>query len=199
LGEAHARGLTHRDIKPGNVMVCERGGGCDVVKVLDFGLVHVPKDEDHGGTLTREGTVAGTPAYMSPEQAGGEAVIDPRSDIYSVGALAYFLLTGKPPFAGRSAVQMMAAHMYETPAALPSDVPSDLVAVVLMCLAKSPVERWPDAISLEAAFATTSVVPWTAQDAKSWWERAVGSKNASDAAATVTWNKPEAVNHSVRR
>ncbi len=172
LGEAHARGLTHRDIKPGNVMVCERGGVCDVVKVLDFGLVRLPKEDADGGTLTREGTVAGTPAYMSPEQAGGEAALDPRSDLYSVGALAYFLLTGRPPFADRSAARMLAAHLYEPPGPLPAEVPPALAAVVMRCLAKVPAERWPDAASLEAAFADAVVPAWTARDAADWWARA---------------------------
>jgi tRNA A-37 threonylcarbamoyl transferase component Bud32 len=193
LGEAHARGLTHRDIKPGNVMVCERGGVCDVAKVLDFGLVRIPKSDGDGGTLTREGTVAGTPAYMSPEQAGGEAVVDPRSDIYSVGALAYFLLTGKPPFADRSAARMLAAHLYEPPGALPAAVPTDLAAVVLRCLAKAPSERWPDAASLEAALAGTLVAAWSARDAAAWWEPVAGGTHESqDAVATATSVEPGA-------
>lgn len=192
LGEAHARGLTHRDIKPGNVMVCERGGVHDVAKVLDFGLVRVSND-DADGTLTREGTVAGTPAYMSPEQAGGETGIDPRSDIYSVGAVAYFLLTGKPPFAGRSAVKMIAAHLYETPAALPADVPADLAAVVLRCLAKSPAERWPDVAALDAALSAVSVPPWAAGDAAAWWERAARpDRETNPALATASWADPGA-------
>ncbi len=174
LGEAHARGLTHRDIKPGNVMVCERGGVRDVVKVLDFGLVRIPKEDADDATLTREGAVAGTPAYMSPEQASGENVVDPRSDLYSVGALAYFLLTGRPPFSDRSPARMLAAHIYESPRALPEDVPADLADVVLRCMAKSPAERWPDAATLEEALASTSVPVWTARDALAWWESKVG-------------------------
>ena len=114
LREAHACGLIHRDIKPGNVMVCDRGGIADVAKLLDFGLVLPAVGEGDGEKLTQEGTVTGTPAYLSPEQAGGD-VVDVRSDIYSVGALAYFLLAGKPPFAGRSAGKMLAAHLYEQP------------------------------------------------------------------------------------
>lgn len=190
LREAHARGLTHRDIKPGNVMVCERGGVPDFVKVLDFGLVRVT-DDAADGTLTREGTVAGTPAYMSPEQAGGEGVIHPLSDIYSVGALAYFLLTGQPPFAGRSAAKMLAAHLYEPPAPLPGNVPPDLAGVVMRCLAKVPVERWPDAASLETALAETSVPAWTTHDATAWWQREDRSdRDRGSALATATWAEP---------
>ena len=96
-------------------MVCERGGIHDVAKLLDFGLVLPPVSETDGEKLTQDGTVTGTPAYLSPEQAGGQETLDARSDIYSVGALAYFLLTGQPPFAGRSGVKMLAAHLYEKP------------------------------------------------------------------------------------
>src|SRR5262249_28072905 len=147
LREAHAIGLIHRDIKPGNVMVCERGGRHDTAKLLDFGLV-VPLGKSPGSEkLTREGAIAGTPAYMSPEQASGPEEIDGRSDIYSIGALAYFLLTGQPPFAGRSGVQVLAAHLYEPPPPLTThrpEVPAELEAVVLKCLAKIPVDRYPD-------------------------------------------------------
>ena len=191
LREAHARGLIHRDIKPGNVMVCERGGVRDVVKLLDFGLVGLPKADRDDGTLTREGTVAGTPEYMSPEQAGGQDGIGPRSDLYSVGALAYFLLTGKPPFADRSVVKLLAAHLYEAPAALPAVVPGDLAAVVLRCLAKEPDERWPDAGSLEAALAATSMTAWAERDATAWWEGVdrCGCE-PNPVLATAAWAKP---------
>jgi serine/threonine-protein kinase len=169
LREAHGRGLIHRDIKPGNVMVCERGGIPDVAKLLDFGLVLPPVSETAGEKLTQDGAVTGTPAYLSPEQAGGQESLDARSDIYSVGALAYFLLTGKPPFAGRSGVKVLAAHLYETPEPLSArrpDVPADLEAVVLRCLAKEPSSRFPDAGSLEAALAACcSAGRWTERDA----------------------------------
>ena len=108
LKEAHSRGLIHRDIKPGNVMVCERGGIHDVAKLLDFGLALPPMCETEGEKLTQDGIVTGTPAYLSPEQAGGQETLDARSDIYSVGALAYFLLAGQPPFANRSGVKLLA-------------------------------------------------------------------------------------------
>ena len=157
LAEAHARGLIHRDIKPGNVMICERGGTPDVAKLLDFGLVLPPTEDVKSDKLTQEGTVAGTPAYLSPEQAGGQEAVEARSDIYSVGALAYFLLTGRPPFAGRAGMKLIAAHLYEVPEPLcrhRPDVPSDLEAVVLRCLAKDPNARFPDAESLDAALSS---------------------------------------------
>jgi serine/threonine-protein kinase len=151
LEEAHARGLIHRDIKPSNVMICERGGIPDVAKVLDFGLVLPPAGDVYSDKLTQDGTVTGTPAYLSPEQASGQEAVEARSDIYSVGALGYFLLTGVPPFAGRTGMKAIAAHLYEMPEPLSRrrpDVPADLEAVILRCLAKEPNARFPDAESL---------------------------------------------------
>src|SRR5262249_17305135 len=171
--EAHAAGLIHRDLKPGNVMVCERGGLHDTAKLLDFGLV-LPMDSiAEGEKFTQEGAFAGTPAYVSPEQAGGHDGLDGRSDIYSVGALAYFLLTGRSPFAGLSPVRMLAAHLHERPEPLSRhrpEVPADLEAVVLRCLAKEPGERFPEAESLELALAhCSSAGTWSQQDAARWW------------------------------
>jgi serine/threonine-protein kinase len=103
LREAHALGLIHRDIKPANIMVCERGGEHDVVKLLDFGLVKAVGLARREEALTQEGGITGTPTYMSPEQGAGQDHLDGRSDIYSLGAVAYFLLTGSPPLS-RAAV-----------------------------------------------------------------------------------------------
>jgi serine/threonine-protein kinase len=169
LEEAHGRGLIHRDIKPGNVMICERGGIRDFAKLLDFGLVLPAAWDMRGDKLTQDGTVTGTPAYLSPEQAGGQEAVDRRSDIYSVGALAYFLLTGLPPFAGRSGMKLIAAHLYEVPEPFSRqrpDVPADLEAVILRCLAKDPNARFPDAQSLNAALSSCAAAEhWTARDA----------------------------------
>jgi serine/threonine-protein kinase len=156
LKEAHTIGLVHRDLKPGNVMVCDRGGLRDMAKLLDFGLVRsmgAAGDEK----LTQEGAVFGTPAYLSPEQAAGQGEPDARSDVYSLGALAYFLLTGRPPFAGRSVVKLLAAHLYEPPeppSAHRPGLPVDLEAVVLRCLAKPPGERFQSVEELDAALAS---------------------------------------------
>jgi serine/threonine-protein kinase len=183
LREAHAISLIHRDIKPGNVMVCERGGQHDTAKLLDFGLV-VPLGGSPGDEkLTQEGAITGTPAYMSPEQAGGQDEIDARCDIYSVGALAYFLLTGQPPFAGRRGVKMLAAHLYEPPPPLTSrcpGVPAELEAVVIKCLAKAPGDRYADVRSLDTALrACNTVGPWTEEDAAQWWQFQSGSQAAT--------------------
>src|SRR5262249_23575875 len=134
-----------------NVMVCERGGIPDVAKLLDFGLVRAEAASAADGNLTQEGVIPGTPAYMSPEQAAGREDLGGRSDIYSLGAGAHYLLTGRPPFAGRSAVQMLAAHLYEAPAPPTThrpDLPAALQEVVLRCLAKNPAERFANVCAL---------------------------------------------------
>jgi eukaryotic-like serine/threonine-protein kinase len=173
LHEAHNVGLLHRDIKPSNIIACERGGVFDVVKLLDFGLVHgtgLGKDSDR---LTQYGTVIGSPPYMSPEQAAGKSDLDARSDIYSLGAVAYFLLTGQAPFVRETAMMMLMAHAYEPvvpPAKLRPDVPDDLQAVVLRCLEKDPSRRFPDARSLAQALACCAAADqWTETQAALWW------------------------------
>jgi hypothetical protein len=132
---------------------------CSLRTGTDFGLVLPLGVAAEGEKLTQDGAVTGTPAYMSPEQAGGQEELGPASDIYSVGALAYFLLTGRPPFAGRSAVKALAAHLYEEPepvSARRPGVPADLEAAVLRCLAKNPADRFEDVERLESAAAGRS-------------------------------------------
>jgi serine/threonine-protein kinase len=151
LREAHAAGLIHRDIKPSNVIACERGGQPDVAKLLDFGLVRSHGLAGSPGNLTQEGAVAGTPAYMSPEQADGKKEPDLRSDIYSTGAVAYYLLTGQPPFVRPTPLQTLVAHVCDPPTPLDqlrADVPADLQAVVWRCLEKNPNQRFADARDL---------------------------------------------------
>ena len=184
LSEAHSVGLIHRDIKPGNIMVCSRGGIHDVAKLLDFGLVSVRSGSEGGEKLTREGAIAGTPAYMSPEQASGREGLDARSDIYSLGCVAYFLLTGQPPFAGRPAAHVVAAHVYEPPAlptTLRPDVPAELESVVLRCLAKDPSERHPRVQDLDDALGgCRAAAQWTESEAASWWRDRVGLEGPAD-------------------
>jgi serine/threonine-protein kinase len=127
-----------------------------VAKLLDFGLARRLDPTQDALKLTQEGALAGTPLYMSPEQAAGGAALDARSDLYSLGAVAYFLLTGQPPFIRATAVQTLAAHLGEPvvpPSRLWPEVPADLEAVVLRCLEKDPARRFPDAPALERALA----------------------------------------------
>jgi serine/threonine-protein kinase len=156
LREAHGLGLIHRDIKPANIMICERGGVADVVKLLDFGLVKAVGPEGKEATLTQEGAITGTPTYMSPEQASGKDALDGRSDIYSLGAVAYFVLTGSPPFPRTRAIEAIVAHLHEPVRPLTelrSEVPADLQEVVLRCLEKDPARRFADVSNLHEALA----------------------------------------------
>jgi serine/threonine-protein kinase len=171
LNEAHSMGLTHRDIKPGNIIVTERAGIYDVAKLLDFGLVKSVENSD--ARLTMEGTIAGTPAYMSPEQAAGSVTVHARSDIYSLGAVGYFLLTGRPPFANRTSTQMIAAHIYEIPAPVSEhapDVDPRLEVVVMRCMSKKLADRFPNVESMMAALRECpSASTWGQPDAMAWW------------------------------
>jgi serine/threonine-protein kinase len=173
LREAHAIGLIHRDIKPANLFVAQRGGLYDVVKLLDFGLVK-PVAETPSARLTLEGAISGTPLFMSPEQARGLADLDARSDIYSLGAVAYTLLTGRPAFERESPMEVMIAHARDEvvpPSQLRADVPADLERVILRCLAKSPEDRFQDTDSLEQALAECAAADqWTQLHAASWWQ-----------------------------
>jgi serine/threonine-protein kinase len=154
LGEAHDAGLVHRDVKPENVMLCTRGGVRDFVKVLDFGLV---KDfaTSSDVKITRERSLAGTPLYMAPESILSPETVGPAADVYAVGCVAYFLLTGRTPFEGENLVQVCTAHVHEQPkppSTYAPGVPPALDALVLRCLGKKPEAR-PTTRELEAALA----------------------------------------------
>jgi serine/threonine-protein kinase len=179
LSEAHAAGLVHRDLKPGNVIVAALGGQRDVAKLLDFGLVQDLSAADPGERLTQAGVVMGTPAYMCPEQAGGCGAVDARGDVYSLGAVAFFMLTGRPPFEGNSVGLLIAAHLTRPAPGvreLSPDVPADLAAVVARCLAKEPGGRFQTAAELDAALAACSCsMDWSAAAAATWWQDAAES------------------------
>jgi tRNA A-37 threonylcarbamoyl transferase component Bud32 len=172
LREAHHSGLVHRDIKPANLMAAYRGGHYDVVKLLDFGLVKT-LSEDQSVHLSQEGTVAGSPLYMAPEQIMNTSPADARSDIYGLGAVAYFMLTARPPFTGANAMAVMIAHTRDPvkpPSEIKPDIPSDLEEVVLRCLAKNPGDRYPDTSQLSAALAACAdAANWSPQHAAAWW------------------------------
>lgn len=165
LREAHAAGLIHRDIKPSNVIVCERGGITDVAKLLDFGIVDAPSGGPEGD-LTGLGQLVGTPLYMSAEQAAG-LPLDARSDLYSLGATAYFLLTGRSPFARATNNLVIVAHLRDDvtpPHLVHSGIPADLSEVIVRCLEKDPAKRYPDAAALDKALAACACASdWTEQ------------------------------------
>jgi len=158
LGEAHAAGLVHRDVKPSNIMLCERGGLRDFVKVLDFGLVKslgVPNDPQ----MSRESSIKGTPLYMAPEAVLEPSSLDARADIYAVGAVAYFILTGRPPFEGSNIVEICSQHLHVPPVPPSQHVPgiaAELDALVLSCLAKAPKDRPASAAEILARLPATS-------------------------------------------
>jgi serine/threonine-protein kinase len=180
LREAHSIGLIHRDIKPSNIFACERGKVYDVAKLLDFGLVKGLGLGDDGVRLTHEGSFTGSPAFMSPEQAAGQQQLDARSDIYNIGAVAYFLITGRLLFDRTSPLQMLHAHAYEP--LIPNQqfqetVPPDLQQVILRCLEKDPEHRYQDAGTLDKALAgCVCAGQWTQERAEAWW-RQHGDRN----------------------
>jgi serine/threonine-protein kinase len=191
LREAHGFGIIHRDIKPSNILACDRGGVHDVAKLLDFGLVHctgIPKQD--ANKLTMQGTIVGSPPFMSPEQASGKDDLDLRTDIYSLGGVGYFLLTGKAPFERDTAIQMLMAHAYEPlvhPSKLRPDLPEDLQEVIVHSLEKDPRDRFPDADRLDRALAQcASAGLWTEERAASWWkETANGTARSPNNQPTV--------------
>jgi serine/threonine protein kinase len=172
LGEAHAAGLVHRDIKPANLFTCQLGTSCDVLKVLDFGMVKREAGED-ATQLTAVGSGTGTPAYLAPESAL-DGQIDGRTDIYSLGCVAFWLLTGSRVFNEDNVTKMVLAHVQGKPPK-PSELsevefPAEVDDLVLKCLAKNAAERpasaeelWRllDAVELESA--------WTKERAEGWW------------------------------
>ncbi|MCA8926332.1 MAG: serine/threonine protein kinase [Planctomycetes bacterium] len=175
LAEAHTRGMVHRDLKPANVMLCRMGLEVDFVKVLDFGLVSTVQTKRQADVkLTGENTILGTPAYMSPEQARAKDSVDARSDVYSLGCIAYFLLTGRQVFEQGEVLAMILDHVGTTPERpsrrLEKPIPEGLEQLVLDCLAKDPAERPQSAHGLAQRLrALEEVEPWTELDAHRWW------------------------------
>ncbi len=171
LDEAHQLGLVHRDVKPANVILCRRGGLFDVAKVVDFGLV---KDlqADEPVELTGANTIAGTPLFLSPEAIAGGGAAGPRSDLYALGAVAFFLLSGRPPFEG-SLIEVCGHHLH-TPPPRPSEVlgrslPRALEDVLLRCLEKDPARRPSSAAELAELLEATAVGEWSQDQARAWW------------------------------
>jgi eukaryotic-like serine/threonine-protein kinase len=173
LQEAHTAGLMHRDIKPANIHIGRLGLSHDFVKVLDFGLVKSVESASRETSLaTGIGITPGTPDYMAPEMILGER-IDHRVDIYAVGCVAYYLLTGKSCFESASVMHVIARHLNEAP--LPpsqrarNPVPPALEQLVLACLAKRPEQRPQSAAELSRALGAIDLVPWDEEQAAEWW------------------------------
>ncbi|NIM51618.1 MAG: protein kinase [Gemmatimonadales bacterium] len=174
LAEAHSRGLIHRDIKPSNIHTTRMGLTLDFVKVLDFGLVKADQSREQT-MLTAPHMTTGTPAYMAPELAMGEPDIDGRVDLYALGCVFYWLLTGQLVFDAENPVKMMHRHISDTPEA-PSlrtelDVPRELDELVLACLAKRPDNRPSSAEEVVRLLDAVRVPePWTEERARRWWD-----------------------------
>lgn len=178
LADAHSRGLIHRDVKPANIFACRRGLDHDFVKVLDFGLV---KRSDGSGAdrtqLTGEGIASGTPAFMAPEMATGERQIDARADVYALGCVAYWLLTGKLVFEGDTTMKILLQHIRDVPvrpsARSEIELPEELDLVILQCLEKNPDRRPADTRILDARLAAVAgLLPaWNPERAEDWWSK----------------------------
>ncbi|MDF1661478.1 MAG: serine/threonine-protein kinase [Planctomycetota bacterium] len=186
LAEAHSSGLVHRDIKPSNLYLCHLGLNYDFVKVFDFGLVSETKSDEQAKEdvkLTAEGKIIGTPAFLAPEMARGET-IDPRADIYSLGCVAFWLLTGEYVFKATSPFQMVINHMSVPPDAPSSrtdqPIPKELDDLILQCLAKSPEHRPKDAEELRGRLRSILIDPWTEIEAAEWWSGNPAAQEAVD-------------------
>jgi serine/threonine-protein kinase len=174
LEEAHARGLVHRDIKPANIHIGRVGCREDFVKVLDFGLVKTAVAATPQSLATLEGVIVGTPAYMAPEMALGDEV-DGRADLYALGCVAYYLLTGEQVFTGDTVLKVITQHLQAVPVP-PSQrtempIPATLERLVLACLAKKPEERPVNARQLAQSLDTIEGMTWGEDEANRWWSQ----------------------------
>ncbi len=174
LTEAHGVGLIHRDIKPANIVLCHRGGQYDVVKVLDFGLVKAA-DSERDVSLTAVGSITGTPLYLAPETIERSDTIDARSDLYAVGAVGYYLLTGSPVFDGKSVIEICMQQLHAEPEPpsqrLGQPVSREFESLLLSCLAKNPKDRPASAQELLLRLTRCPTAhDWTPEDARTWWQ-----------------------------
>jgi serine/threonine protein kinase len=175
LVEAHGIGLIHRDIKPENIILCERGGIPDVAKVVDFGLVRA-LEPAAGARLTQANVIHGTPLYLSPEAIRAPDSVDARSDLYGLGAVGYYLLTGTHVFGGATMVEVCSHHLHTRPEPpserLGKPVPTDLERLILACLEKEPARRPASAAALRDALRELDDGGrWSELAAREWWER----------------------------
>jgi serine/threonine protein kinase len=173
LHEAHAIGLVHRDIKPNNIMLTQQGGVHDVTKVLDFGLVK-SVDSNADATKTWSEAIIGTPRFMSPEQILDPPSVDARSDLYALGAVGYYLLTGRFVFEGTNPIEICAQHLSAIPE-LPSSVTErhvnpDLERIIMQCLEKKRDDRPASGAEIAEQLQGLPIDPWSQRHAAQWWE-----------------------------
>ncbi|MBM4077854.1 MAG: serine/threonine protein kinase, partial [Planctomycetes bacterium] len=175
LQEAHNLGLIHRDLKPANIFAAKRGGVFDVTKLFDFGLVTHSHDADSANATHdphEASPFAGSPLYMSPEQAAGKK-LDGRTDVYSLGGVGYFLVTGRPPFERKTTWSLMQAHAKDTPdrpSTWNPSLPKELEDVLMKCLSKNPDDRYSSPSDLAHALAACKTIgKWGYEEATQWW------------------------------
>lgn len=174
LAEAHSKGIIHRDIKPSNIFLSHRGGVYDFVKVLDFGLAKRLSPDETAG-LTKSGIVFGTPRYIAPEGVHGSSHVDGRADLYNLGAVAYWMLAGRPVFDSGSAMEVLIDHVKTPPLPFAETsevpVPNELEEIVMKCLEKDPADRFQSAVELAEAIESSSTAgSWSQRKALDWWE-----------------------------
>jgi hypothetical protein len=201
LADAHHRGLIHRDIKPANMFTCRRGRDFDFIKVLDFGLVKSVRDPGDTITqLTGDGTTSGTPGFMAPEMVTGERAVDGRTDIYALGCVAYWLLTGQLVFNGNTPMAILVQHVKEEPAAVSSrteiEVPRRLEEIIHACLAKNPADRpgSADALGRMLADVASTLPPWTQERAEKWWRTNLPNLHAAPLGQRLDTTAPTVIN-----
>jgi serine/threonine protein kinase len=194
LAEVHAKGFVHRDIKPSNVFLCDGDDEPDAVKLLDFGLV---KDLNADAV---EDKLLGTPQYLAPESIVAPGDVDARTDLYALGALAYYLLTGAAPFLGRSLVEVCSQHLHATPVApsamMPHGIPPELERLVLACLEKRQSDRPASAVDLLQRLNRVDIEGWGASEASSWWANhgaLVSSRREQESSAALALSNTFAV------
>ena len=174
LAEAHDLGLVHRDVKPANVLLSPRANEHEFAKIVDFGLVQSMQLTGQLTSISGSQVITGTPLYMSPEAILTPDAVTGRSDLYSLGALAWYLLVGRPPFEGDSLLEVCSQHLQSEPrrpsAVLGRSLPADLEDILLGCLAKQPADRPADARALRRALETSSAADqWSAEQAAEFW------------------------------
>jgi serine/threonine protein kinase len=193
LAEAHGIGLIHRDIKPANIILTDRAGLADFVKVLDFGLVKAANAEG-AAKLTQANVAVGTPHYLSPEALENPDSVTPLADVYAIGAVAYYLVTGTQVFTGKTVMEICMKHGTEAPvppsARLGRPVSAGLEGLILRCLAKKPKDRPPGTRALAEELDLLDVFgSWTQADADEWWasfKRTRGDDGQKEANAAET-------------